>query len=244
MDNITGQSIPRQGLAAKALLYVEHTCGERHLGRFFINGLLFLLCKEFPTVFGSWMRPKLYRLILGAVGSGCLLERSVRLEVPSKIYIGNRVVLSQNCWISPGMITGEIRFGDDTFVAHNTTLRAEGGTIVTGEHVQISRNCYLNGCGNITIGDHTMLGPNTTIVSVNHRYDRLDKPIRLQGIIREPVTIEEDVWTGANITILPGVTIGRGTVVAAGAVVTKDIPPYSIAAGVPAKVVGSRKQDN
>ena len=241
--NITGQSIPTQGLGAKAMLYVEHTCGERKVSRFVVNGLIFLLCKEFPTIFGSWIRPVIYRWVLSSVGTGCLIERSVRLEVPSRITLGNRVVLSQNCWISPGSALGNIRFGDDTFVAHGSTLRAEGGSIEIGAHVQVSRNCYLNGCGGITIGNDTMLGPNTTIVSVNHKYDQLDRPIRLQGIVKDPVVIENDVWTGANVTILPGITIGRGSVVAAGAVVTKDIPPYSVAAGVPAKIVSSRKQD-
>lgn len=237
---ITGECIPQKGVKNKIMLYAEHVCGEKNLIKFILNGSIFLLCKELPTIIGSYMRPLVYKSILGKVGKGCLFERSVRIEVPSRVFVGDRVFLGQNCWISPGGKEGEIRFGNDTFVAHLCTLRADKGKIVIGENVQISRNCYLNGAGHIEIGKDSMLGPNVTIVSANHLFNQLAIPIRQQGIKKAKIRIESDVWIGANVTILPGVTIGKGAIVGAGAVVRNDIPAFTIAVGVPAKVVGKR----
>ncbi len=242
IDNqITGESIPKGGIKDKMMLYVEHVCGERNFMKFVFNGLIFTFLKDFPTIVGSYIRPLVYKSIFGKVGNGCLLERSIRIEVPSGLFVGDRVFFGQNCWISPGSKEGEIRLGNDTFMAHTCTLRAEGGKILIGENVQISRNCYINGTGDIEIGNDTMLGPNSIVVSANHLYSQLDVPIRLQGIEKAKIHIEGDVWIGANVTVLPGVSIGKGTVVGAGAVVKENLPPYSIAVGVPAKVVGKRK---
>ena len=98
--------------------------------------------------------------------------------------------------------------------------------------------------GDITIGDNVMFGPDVRIITSNHAFDRLDIPMREQGYEEEkPVVIGNDVWIGTRVLILPGVTIGDGCVIGAGAVVTKDIPPYSVAVGVPAKVVKNRIGD-
>jgi acetyltransferase-like isoleucine patch superfamily enzyme len=81
------------------------------------------------------------------------------------------------------------------------------------------------------------------IIGANHRFDDLSRPIAKQGLVRKSVVIEDDVWIGGRVNILAGVTVGRGSVVAAGAVVTHDVPPYSVVAGVPAKVIKTRKQE-
>lgn len=96
--------------------------------------------------------------------------------------------------------------------------------------------------GTCVIGDNVMMGDNCTIITRDHRHDRTDIPMIQQGFEEEqPVIIGDDVWIGERVTILPGVHIGEGCILAAGAVVTHSIPPYSIAAGVPAKVIKSRK---
>lgn len=92
------------------------------------------------------------------------------------------------------------------------------------------------------IGSDVMMGPDCVIYTVSHRFDRTDIPMNQQGYIPlSPVIIGNDVWIGGRVTIMPGVTIGDGCVIGAGAVVTHDIPPYSVAAGVPARVIKSRK---
>lgn len=94
--------------------------------------------------------------------------------------------------------------------------------------------------GGVTVGDLVAVGPNAVIVSSNHTWNDPSRPILLQGHVAGPVVIGNDVWIGANAVVLPNVTIADGTVVAAGAVVTKDTTPKSIVAGVPARKIGVR----
>lgn len=92
------------------------------------------------------------------------------------------------------------------------------------------------------IGKHVMMGPEVYIYTQNHDFSRMDIPMDQQGWSKErPVVIEDDVWIGSRVTILPGVVVGRGCVIGASAVVTKSCPPYSVVAGNPAKVVKLRK---
>ena len=94
--------------------------------------------------------------------------------------------------------------------------------------------------GKIILGDNVIIGPGSILRAVNHRFESTDVPIRDQGHAGGVIHVEEDVWLGANVMVLPGVRIGRGSIIGAGAIVTKDIPPYSIAVGNPAKVVRKR----
>lgn len=97
--------------------------------------------------------------------------------------------------------------------------------------------------GPVKIGQNVMMGPEVVIYTGGHRHDRTDITMIEQGDdVVKPVVIGNDVWIGRRVMIMPGVTVGDGCIIGAGAVVTKDIPPYSIAAGVPAKVVKSRLQ--
>lgn len=109
-----------------------------------------------------------------------------------------------------------------------------------GADVGISSGCQFNANGGIVLGDHVRIGPGTIVWSQNHEFQNPDVPIALQGYERAAVTVEDDVWIAAGCIILPGVTLARGTVVAAGAVVTKSTEPYAIVAGVPARQVGHR----
>ena len=110
-----------------------------------------------------------------------------------------------------------------------------------GKNSGINRGTWISAMGGVEIGNHVLIGPYVIIHSANHKFDRLDIPIQEQGWDKLGTTIDDDVWIGANAIVLPGVTIGKGSVIGAGIVVTKDIPPYSVAVGVPAKVIKSRK---
>ncbi len=99
--------------------------------------------------------------------------------------------------------------------------------------------------GTCTIGSHVMMGEDCTIITRNHRHDRTDIPMMEQGFEEEqPVYIGNDVWIGDRVTILAGVHVGDGAIIAAGAVVTKDVPTYAIVGGVPARVLKFRKTNN
>lgn len=86
-----------------------------------------------------------------------------------------------------------------------------------------------------------MMAPDVIIIGENHQFSRLDVPMRLQGYQEyPPVYIDDDVWIGARVIILPGITIGKGSILGAGSVVTKDVPPFSIVAGNPARIIRNR----
>jgi acetyltransferase-like isoleucine patch superfamily enzyme len=124
----------------------------------------------------------------------------------------------------------------------------EGFRISAPERVSIGSHCNLGadvtiaGGGGVRIGDWVGFGPGTKVWSVNHRFEDPDTPWQLQGWERKPVVIEDDVWLAANVFVMPGVTIGRGAVVSASAVVSRSVPPYALVAGNPGRVVGWRKR--
>jgi maltose O-acetyltransferase len=116
-----------------------------------------------------------------------------------------------------------------------------GDQIELGNHVGFNYGCYVNGFGGLVIGDYSNVGPGSMIHTANHLNDDLSRPFVGQGWRKQPVTIGADVWIGMGCVILPGVTIGDHAVVGAGSVVTKDIEPYAIAVGNPAKPIKSRR---
>ncbi|MBT2538271.1 acyltransferase [Arthrobacter sp. ISL-69] len=93
----------------------------------------------------------------------------------------------------------------------------------------------------MVIGANCLLGPNVTVLSENHEFSNTTVPIKSQGNIRNAVRIGDDCWVGAGAKILAGVTIGHGSIIAAGAVVTKSFEPYSVVGGVPAKIIRLRE---
>lgn len=116
--------------------------------------------------------------------------------------------------------------------------------ISIGKNTHVTNKCLLDGRGGLSIGDDVLIGYETIIMSTMHNYEDPNKLIRLQGSRYEPVVIGNDVWLGARVIVLPGVTIGDGAVVATGAVVTKDIPSFAIAGGVPAKILRKREKQH
>jgi acetyltransferase-like isoleucine patch superfamily enzyme len=234
------ESIPTRNLKSKALLYIRRVSGEEKISRYLWQGFIFTIFKQFPTIFGSYIRPLVYKTLLGNVGQGCLIERNVRIDNPSRIFLHNRVFIGENCIISPGSPKGEIRFESDIFIAPLCGFKAFGGKVSIGKHVHFSRNTFINARGDVEIGQDSLFGPNVVLMTTNHVFTDVNIPIRKQGVQSAPIKIENDVWLGSNVLVMPGVTVKTGAVVAAGAVVTKDVPEFSIAAGVPAKVIKKR----
>ena len=115
-----------------------------------------------------------------------------------------------------------------------------GDAIEMGDGVGFNIGCYVNGFGGLVIGDEAMFGPYSMVHTANHHYDDRSLPVTEQGWKKEPVEIGPRTWIGMGACILPGVTIGEGAIVGAGAVVTKDVEPYAVAAGNPARVIKER----
>ena len=136
---------------------------------------------------------------------------------------------------------GSISLGADSIVRESAMLITYGGKIEIGPRCTINPFSLLQGNGGITIGEDVLIASHVSIISANHEFRQRNVKIRAQGETAKGIVIEDDVWIATHATILDGVTIGRGAVVAASALVNKDVPPYSIVAGVPAKVVGERR---
>lgn len=110
-----------------------------------------------------------------------------------------------------------------------------------GDRTSFGAGCYVHGTGGVTVGADVMIAPRVSIWSSNHNYERSDVLIANQGVRCAAVVIHDGVWIGYAATILPGVTVERGAVIAAGSVVTRSVEEFAVVAGVPARVIGYRK---
>jgi acetyltransferase-like isoleucine patch superfamily enzyme len=132
-------------------------------------------------------------------------------------HVGTNVQIGSNCkFVNPKRIT----IGNNVLINHHVEMEATGGEIILGNFI--------------------LIGMHAKFINANHKFDDWKKPISLQGISQSKIILEDDIWIGMHAIILPDVTIGRGSIVAAGAVVTKDVEPYSIVGGVPAKIIKYR----
>ena len=177
---------------------------------------------------------------------------------PGRIGIYLRYLIYRNCFASCGhdvnilpgcYIRGfkSITLGNHIGLGRDTEMYASNLTtdqINIGSHVYFNSHVMINADlgGLIRIGDHVSIGPNVVMRASNHIFEDRNIPIQKQGHRPGKIMIEDDVWIGANVTVLSDVTIGKGAVIAAGAVVTKDVPSYSIVGGIPAKEIAQRGQ--
>ena len=124
-------------------------------------------------------------------------------------------------------------------IVKNKAYFGNGSRLKVGNRSQLGQNCRLN--GTISIGDDCLMGPDVIMMATSHEFCDVSMPMNRQGERPEkPISIGNDVWIGTRVIILPGVSIGNQSIVAAGAVVTKSFPPRSIIGGVPAKIIGTR----
>lgn len=157
---------------------------------------------------------------LAACGEGCVFETGVLVFHPERIRLGRNV-----------------------YVGHQTILKGYyRNEMVIGDETWIGQQCFLHSAGGITIGARVGIGPAVRILTSTHEEAGRDTPILFSPIAFGEVRIEDDADVGVGAIVLPGVTIGRGAQIGAGAVVTTDIPPYAVAAGVPARVLRERPE--
>ncbi|MDJ0531155.1 MAG: acyltransferase [Xenococcaceae cyanobacterium MO_207.B15] len=161
------------------------------------------------------------------------------------IEIGNNCNVAANVTANLGFANqkkGVIEIDSRVEISQGVVLDCWGGSIQIEENVFLGPYSVIYGHGGVKIGRDTLIAMHSCILSSNHTIPDSNIPIRSQPDIPLPVTIGQDVWLGARVTVLGGVTIGDGCIVGAGAVVTKDLPPYSIAVGIPAQVIRQRPE--
>ncbi len=181
-----------------------------------------------------------------AVPAGGFISEQATLVFPENIALGEDIQLMPGArLIAAGMppwleAAGRIVIGAGSLVREGAILQSYGGHITIGRGCTVNPYCILQGNGGITIGDDTLIAAHVTVFSANHVFDDPARRIRAQGEMAKGVKIGNDVWIGAGSTILDGVTIGDGAVVAASSVVNRDVPGMAVVAGVPAKIIRYR----
>lgn len=176
------------------------------------------------------------------------IERAVRIRYANKIHLGHGVFLDEQTYLHacPQGIT----IGPGSIVMYGAVLHVYNFRDIPHSGIRIGRDSLIGeytivrGQGGVTIGDRVYTSPFTQILAVNHIYSDPDRPIIEQGITADGITIEDDVWIGAGAIITDGTRLGKGSVVAAGAVVTADVPPHTVVGGVPAHPLKDIKKND
>ncbi len=207
-------------------------------GRYLLEQTVFASVAWIPGLAGIGLRGILYKLILHSQGLPAI-EHGVRLVQPGNIHLGRNVYLDHGVYIHA--CPHGVDIGDDTLVMHQAELHVYNFRNLPNARIRIGRGCIIGefnvirGSGGVEISDHVVTGPFVQIYSSNHKFERTDLPIVEQGVTAKGVVIEEGAWLGANAIVLDGVRIGRNSVIGAGAIVSSDVPPYTLAVGVPAR---------
>lgn len=181
-------------------------------------------------------------------GKNIFVGKHVKIKCKKKVSCGKGITFGDYFYMDAlsknGVTIGNnVSFGRNCIIECTGVIRELGNELIIDDGVGIAANAFIAVRGKVHIGKNCIFGPNVHIHAENHNYTDIDTPIRLQGATRKGIDIGEDCWIGSNVTILDGVKIGKGCVIAAGAVVTKDVEDYSVVGGVPAKLLKKRGEN-
>lgn len=206
-----------------------------------IDKLNILFRTGIKVVRGCWKR-----LFLKQVRGLFLVGKCVTISHGKHIACGKNVKFEDYSEIH-GLCTDGLVFGDYVTISRGVMIRPSsyyggdcGKGLVMGEHSSIGPYGFVGCSGKVTIGKNVMFGMKCNILAENHNFSDTERTIKSQGVNQKGITVEDDCWIGCNVTILDGVTIGRGAVIGAGTLVTKNIPPGSIVVDKRNKVIRER----
>jgi acetyltransferase-like isoleucine patch superfamily enzyme len=193
-----------------------------------------------------YLRGMFQRLFFKRSSGWVLVGKGASIRYARHLTVGKDFIIEDfaevNCMASKGVVLGDrVTIGKFAVIRPTNAYGGEMGIgLKVGNNSSIGPFAYIGCSGYIEIGDNVIMGPRVGIYSENHLFDNLEVPIKEQGVKRGFVKIEDDCWIASNVNILSGVTIGKGSIIASGSIVIKDVPPNSIVAGVPAKVIRKR----
>ncbi|MFV2033366.1 MAG: DapH/DapD/GlmU-related protein [Gammaproteobacteria bacterium] len=233
------------GAESAASRYMDLVVGQQGIVRLLLHEFVILVASKRSGALGIWLRQKMYPWIIGEVGRNVVFGSGIMLRHPHKIRIGDGAIIDENVSLdAKGQNNRGIRLDRGVFIGRNSILSCKDGDISLGANTNIGFNCVLATTSSIKLGADNIIAAYTYIIGGgNYHIDGVDTPMAqaydYEG--KGGVELEDDVWLGAHVSVLDGVTIERGCVVSAGAVVTKSLATRSIAMGVPARVIRTRK---
>lgn len=187
------------------------------------------------------LRHTYWRQRVASLGTSPDIQPTAHFEYAGNIRLGDQCRIARHALLRANTSDQKgITLGNRVSVQENSLINANRGHVVIGDNSWLGPGTIVYGNGGVDIGSDVMVASHCAINTVSHNFSNIDIPMNDQGTNCDPVVIEDDVWIGTAAVILQGVRIGEGSIIAAGAVVTKSIPPYSIAMGVPARVTASR----
>jgi acetyltransferase-like isoleucine patch superfamily enzyme len=225
---------------ATAMLYIRTRA--RSTGRFLLEQGAQWLFGWIPGPLGLVIRAALYRPFLAGGSASPFVESGVELFHMDRVRVGRSVYVDRLCRLHAS--AAEIELGSGTRVMRGAFLTSYVSNARAGEGIVTGANCWIGdhavlsaGQGGITLGDNVLIAAHAVVVCGNHDFEKLDSSTLDQPYYGRPIRIGHNVWIGTHVTVLGGVTIGEHSVVAAGAVVTEDVAPYTVVGGVPARVI-------
>lgn len=204
---------------------------------YFINTLI----KRFKMI----LRGKILKILLKKSGRNFFLGKKVEMLCKKKIEIGNNVSINDYVYID-AMSKEGLKLGNNVSLGMRSILRLSGSLervgigLTIGDNTAMGNDCFVGAAGGVKIGSNVAIGQNVRFHSENHDFSDKSRLISEQGVTNKGIIIFDDCWIGSGVVFLDGVTVGKGSVIGANSIVTKDIPEYSIAVGSPAKVIKKR----
>ncbi len=227
---------------SKISKYMDLFIGKRSFLSLIKYEFIITLFQNMPGAAGILFRSLFYPILFKKVGKGVSFGRGITIRHPHKIIIDDNVVIDESCVLDAKGLNNEgIHIKDGVFIGRNSTLYCKNGNIVLEKNVNIGFNSQVFSGSEIHVGENTIIASYVYIIGGGHEYSNIDIPISEQGKPSLGIEIEKNCWLGAGAKILDGVKIGSDAIVGAGSVVSMDIPPFSIAVGVPARIAKSRK---
>jgi len=204
--------------------------------------IVVLLCGGMPGALGYLLRKRLYPMIFEKFGRSVIFGKGITIRHPHRVSIGDGAAIDDYCLIDA---PEEMVIGAHAIISRNCVLQAKTGSVKIGARTDIGCNTIITSQTGIFLGDAVLIAGNCYIGGGRYGSDVLDVPFMDQGIYSHgPLSIGEGSWLGAGAIVLDGVTIGKNCIVGAGAVVTKDVPDYCVVAGVPARIIKNRQEND
>jgi acetyltransferase-like isoleucine patch superfamily enzyme len=229
---------------SKLSKYQELVLGQYKLGALIKYELITSLISWVPGALGLFLRSKLYPLILGRVGKNVIFGTNIVFRHPHKIEIGDNVIIDDNCLVdAKGSSNSGINIGNNVYLGRNSILSCKDGDILLKDHVNIGFNCEIFSSSKVVLEEYALLAAYCYIVGGgNYSLEKTGRPISEQPVFdNRGIVLEKNCWLGARVTVLDGSRIGHDSAIGASSLVNSEISPFSIAVGIPAKMMKARE---